>query len=56
MKKDPICYVDDVLEKQGKSRLYDEKIRRFAPIAKSKAICLLLKSENHIWKNLFKNV
>jgi hypothetical protein len=33
-KKDSIYYVDDVLIKDGKIRLYDEKMRRFAPPVK----------------------
>jgi hypothetical protein len=33
-KKDSIYYVDDVLIRDGKIRVYDEKIRRFTPAAK----------------------
>ena len=33
-KKDSIYYVDDVLVKDGKIRIYDEKMRRFAPPVK----------------------
>ncbi|MBV8389054.1 MAG: hypothetical protein JO080_04565 [Mucilaginibacter sp.] len=30
-KKDSVYYVDDVMVKDGKIRIYDEKMRRFAP-------------------------
>jgi len=33
-KKDSVYYVDDVLVKDGKIRIYDEKMRRYAPPAK----------------------
>jgi hypothetical protein len=33
-KKDSVYYVDDVLVKDGKIRIYDEKMRRFAPPVK----------------------
>ena len=33
-KKDSIYYVDDVLVRDGKIRIYDEKMRRLAPSAK----------------------
>ncbi|HTK21252.1 MAG TPA: hypothetical protein VL442_17155 [Mucilaginibacter sp.] len=33
-KKDSLYYVDDVLIRDGKIRIYDEKMRRFAPPAK----------------------
>jgi len=33
-KKDSLYYVDDVMIKDGKIRIYDEKMRRFAPSAK----------------------
>jgi hypothetical protein len=33
-KKDSVYYVDDVMIKDGKIRIYDEKMRRFAPPAK----------------------
>ena len=33
-KKDSIYYVDDVLIRDGKIRIYDEKMRRFAPPVK----------------------